>query len=82
MTQVERMGRTMAWVVGKESDAVPMIRQNVACAIVHADESAAWNILHASYPMKRVNHSVEFTSEDGAAPIRPLWGISFIPVSR
>jgi transposase-like protein len=63
----ERMGRTMAWVVGKESDAVPMIRQKVASdATVHADESAAWNILHASYPMKRVNHSVEFKAEDGA----------------
>jgi transposase-like protein len=63
----ERMGRTMAWVVGKESDAVPMIRKNVASGTtVHADESGAWNILHASYPMMRVNHSVEFMSEDGA----------------
>src|SRR3984893_16534166 len=63
----ERLGRTMAWVVGKESDSVPMIRQKVASgSTVHADEAGAWNILHASYPMKRVNHSVEFKSEDGA----------------
>ena len=27
----------------------------------------AWNILHASCPMTRVNHSVEFKSEDGLA---------------
>jgi transposase-like protein len=61
------MGRTRTWVAGKESDAVPMIKQNVASdTTVHADESAAWNILHASYPMKRVNHSVEFKAEDGA----------------
>jgi len=44
-----------------------MIRQHVASGTtVHADESGAWNILHASYPMKRVNHSVEFKAEDGA----------------
>jgi transposase-like protein len=60
------LGRTIPWVVGRESDAIPMIRQNVASGTeVHADESGAWNILHASYPMKRVNHSVEFKSEDG-----------------
>jgi len=60
------LGRTIPWVVGRESDAVPMIRQSVASGTeVHADESGAWNILHASYPMKRVNHSVEFKSEDG-----------------
>lgn len=61
------LGRTRTWVVGKESDAVPSIRQVVASGTeFHADESGAWNILHASYPMKRVNHSVEYKSEDGA----------------
>jgi transposase-like protein len=58
---------TRTWVVAKEADAVPAIRQIVASGTeVHADESGAWNILHASYPMKRVNHSVEFKSADGA----------------
>jgi transposase-like protein len=61
------LGQTRTWVVSKESDAVPAIRQTVASGTeVHADESGAWNILHASYPMKRVNHSVEFKSDDGA----------------
>lgn len=61
------LGRSLTWVVGKESDAVPMIRQAVASGTeVHADESGAWNILHASFPMKRVNHSVEFRSDEGA----------------
>ena len=50
-----------------EGDAVPMIRASIASGTeVHADESGAWNVLHASYPMKRVNHSVEFKGEDGA----------------
>lgn len=61
------LGRSLTWVVGKESDAVPMIRQAVASGTeVHADEAPGWNILHASFPMKRVNHSVEFKSEEGA----------------
>lgn len=61
------LGQTRTWVVARESDAVPMIRTAVAGGTdVHADESGAWNVLHASYPMHRVNHSVEFKSEDGA----------------
>jgi transposase-like protein len=60
------LGKTIPWVVSRESDAIPMIRQAVASGTeVHADESGAWNILHASFPMKRVNHSVEFKSEEG-----------------
>lgn len=60
------LGRSRTWVVAKEGDAVPMIRQAVANGTeVHADESDQWNILHASFPMKRVNHSAEFKSEDG-----------------
>lgn len=63
----ERQGRAMAWVVNREADGVYPIRQHVASGTeVHADEAAGWNILHASYPMKRVNHSVEYKSEDGA----------------
>ena len=63
----EIMGRTLPFTVSRESAAVPMIRQNVASGTtVHADESGAWDALHASYPMMRVNHSREFKSEDGA----------------
>jgi len=61
------LGQTRAWVVSRESEAVPAIRAAVADGTeVHADEAGAWNILHASYPMKRVNHSVEFKADDGA----------------
>jgi hypothetical protein len=60
------LGRSIAWVVAREADAVQVIRENVASgSTVHADESGGWNILHASYPMLRVNHSVEFKSEEG-----------------
>jgi transposase-like protein len=60
------LGRAVPWVVGRESEAVPMIRRAVASGTeVHADEASGWDILNASYPMKRVNHSIEFKSEDG-----------------
>ena len=63
----ERGGNARTWIVDSEADAVPMIRKHVASGTtVHADESAAWDILHASFPMKRVNHSVEYMAEDGA----------------
>jgi transposase-like protein len=64
----ERHGDARTWVVGRESDAVPLIRANIASGTtVHADEAGGWDILHASYPMMRVNHSVEYKSEDGAS---------------
>jgi transposase-like protein len=63
----QRNGNAVPWVVDRESDAVSLIRARVATSsTIHADESGAWNILHASFPMKRVNHSVEFVSDDGA----------------
>ena len=63
----ERQGRARVWIVPRETDAVPLIRQNVAAgSTVHADEAGAWNVLHGSYPMMRVTHSREFKSDDGA----------------
>src|SRR4051794_33357672 len=63
----ERGGNARTWIVDREADAIPMIRKHVASGTtVHADESAAWDILHASFSMKRVNHSVEYMADDGA----------------
>lgn len=76
----ERNGRAKPWVVKREADGVKPIRQNVASGTeVHADEAAGWNILHASYPMKRVNHSVEYKGEDGACT---NWAESFFARMR
>ncbi len=60
-------GRVIPWVVTREVDALPLIRQRVASgSVVHADEAPGWDRLMAAYDMKRVNHSVEFMGEDGA----------------
>jgi ISXO2 transposase-like protein len=59
-------GRTLPFVVPRESAAVPLIRQHVASgAIISADEAAGWDVLHASYDTRRVNHSVEYVAADG-----------------
>jgi ISXO2 transposase-like protein len=61
-------GRTLTFVVPHEGAAVPLIRQHVASGtVVHADESRAWDQLHASFDTRRVNHSVEYVSADGAS---------------
>jgi transposase-like protein len=63
----EVLGRTLPFIVARESAAVPLIRQHVASGtIVHADEASGWDHLHASYDMRRVNHSVEYVAADGA----------------
>ncbi len=59
-------GRTLPFVVAKESEAVKLIRECVAVgSTVHADEANGWDALHAFYDMKRINHSIAF-SLDGA----------------
>ena len=63
----ERDGRTLAQVFGGEEEAaVPTLRQRIAHGtVVHADESPAWNPLHARFAMQRVNHQDGY-SIDGA----------------
>jgi transposase-like protein len=62
----ERGGRTLAQVFPAEADAVAAIRSRIAKGTtVHADESPAWNPLHASFSMRRINHQDGY-SIDGA----------------
>ena len=66
VTMRERGGRTLAQVFPAEADAVAAIRLRIAKGTtVHADESPAWNKLHASFAMQRINHQ-EGYSIDGA----------------
>lgn len=62
----ERDGRTLAQVFGGEDAAVPAIRRRIVRGtVVHADESPAWNSLHARFAMRRINHQDSY-SIDGA----------------
>ena len=62
------MVRTLPFIVPRESDVVPLIRKHVASGtIIHADESNAWERLHASYDTRRVNHSLEYVADDGTS---------------
>ena len=62
----EILGRTLPFIVPRESAAVPLIRRHVASGtIIHADELSAWERLHASYDTRRVNHSTEYVTDDG-----------------
>ncbi|HTQ35052.1 MAG TPA: IS1595 family transposase [Stellaceae bacterium] len=64
----ERGGRTLPFVVQREGDLIPLVRQHVASGTtVHADESGQWDRLHASFPALRVNHSKEFKDMDTGA---------------
>jgi transposase-like protein len=62
----ERGGRMLAQVFPAEADAVTAIRLRIAKGTtLHADESPAWNPLHASFAMQRINHQDGY-SIDGA----------------
>ena len=61
----ERDGRTLPQVFASEDAAVSFIRARIAKGtVVHADESPAWNSLHAKFSMKRVNHQEGYSIDD------------------
>jgi transposase-like protein len=58
----ERGGCALPQVFASEDEAVSFIRSRIdKGTVVHADESPAWNSLHAKFPMKRVNHQEGFS---------------------
>jgi hypothetical protein len=62
----ERGGRTLAMAFRSEEESTAFIKARVdRASTVHADESPAWNPLHARFAMKRINHQ-EAYSADGA----------------
>jgi len=63
----ERGGRTVTTVGKSEAEGVAFARANVAAGTtVHADEASHWDKLTAAFPIKRVNHKIEYKADDGA----------------
>jgi transposase-like protein len=63
----ERNGKTQSFVCSSEDKAVPAIRQWVeAGSTVYADEASSWDVLHAHYDAKRINHS-ELYADNGTS---------------
>jgi transposase-like protein len=60
------LGRTLAAAFKSEDAAQGFIerRLDTATDAVHADESSAWNGLHARFEMRRINHSAEYASAE------------------
>ena len=58
----QRGGRTLPFVLAKESDALPLVRRHVLLgSTIHADEAPGWDALHAHFDVKRINHSVAYS---------------------
>src|SRR6188508_1422335 len=59
------LGGTLPAVFASEDAAASFIRARVdRASTVHADESSAWNALHARFDTKRINHSVEYANDE------------------
>ncbi len=62
----ERGGNSIPAVFKSEAEATSFIARRVAKGTtVHADESSAWDALHARFEMQRINHEQAY-SADGA----------------
>jgi transposase-like protein len=60
----ERGGKSLPFIVRNEGDAVPYVRDHVGTlATIHADEGTGWDLLHAGWDTRRVNHSVAFLDD-------------------
>ena len=71
----ERDGRTLSQVFPSESASMGFIKARVDHATtVNADEAGAWNELHASFPMKRIDHNVLVRRELRRAALTRLRG--------
>jgi transposase-like protein len=60
--------RTLSFVIGRENQAdVGALAQRFIApgTSISADESDAYDLLHAHFPMHRVNHQVEYRADDG-----------------
>ena len=63
----ERGGRTLPYVFRSEDASPPVIAAKVtAGSTIYADEAAHWDVLHARFLTKRINHSVAY-SGNGAS---------------
>jgi transposase-like protein/predicted secreted protein len=63
----ERQGRTLTTVAKSEAAGVAFAKKSIAKgSTVHADEASHWDQLAANFPIKRVNHQVEYSAADGA----------------
>jgi len=58
----ERNGNSLPAVFRTEGQALNFVRSRIAKGtVVNADESAAWNDLHARFEMKRINHEEAYS---------------------
>lgn len=61
----ERDGKTVTFAAQSEAAAVPALHGMIAPgSTIYADEASHWDVFHASYDTKRVNHSVCYKDDD------------------
>jgi transposase-like protein len=62
----ERDGKTITFAAKSEAAAVPMLHEKIAAgSTVYADEASHWDVFHASYNTKRINHSEAYSTSEG-----------------
>ncbi|MCO5131747.1 MAG: IS1595 family transposase [Xanthobacteraceae bacterium] len=70
----QRKGRTRTFVGRHESEGVDIAKRIVSrTAIMHADEAAHWDALHAGWQVHRINHSEAYCTGDSCTN----WAESF-----
>jgi transposase-like protein len=61
----ERNGSSLPYVCRSEELSLPIIRDRVkAGSVVCADEASCWDVLHARYLTKRINHTLAYSTDD------------------
>lgn len=64
----ERDGKTITFVAHSEDASVPTLHSRIeAGSTVYADEAAHWDVMHARFETKRINHSLAYSDRAGTS---------------
>lgn len=64
----ERDGKTLTFVTKTEGEGAPALQKMIeADSTVYADEAAHWDVMHARYETKRINHSEAYSDGNGTS---------------
>jgi ISXO2-like transposase domain len=58
----ERQGRTLTTVTRSKADGVAFVEKLITPgSVIHADEAGHWDVLHAKYVTRRINHQEAYS---------------------
>ena len=70
----ERNGQSLPFIAKSEAEGAAVAARTVAPgSTIYADENSAWDVLHAKFLTKRINHSEAYSTEEACTNLAELY---------